>query len=58
MTHFTLKIMDMEFEEQKCNIVKSSVKELRNLKNFKIQNYYKENKLGMFEDFNWYPLKK
>jgi hypothetical protein len=28
------------------------------VKKVRIQNYYKENKLGMFEDFNWYPLKK
>jgi hypothetical protein len=23
-----------------------------------IQNYYKECKLGMFEDFNWHPFRK
>jgi hypothetical protein len=58
LTHVNIKIMDMEFEEQKCNLIKLFVKELKVLKNFKLQNYYKENKLGMFEDFNWYPLKK
>jgi hypothetical protein len=58
LTQVSIKIMDMEFEEQKCNLIKGFVKELKVIKNFKLQNYYKENKLGMFEDFNWYPLKK
>lgn len=55
LSELELGIMDMEFEQGKCELVKRFVKGLRS---FRIQNYYKENKLGMFEDFNWAPLKK
>ena len=50
--------MDMEFEQLKCNEIKMFLKQLKYLKSVKIQNYFKENKLGMFEGFNWLPLKK
>ncbi len=59
LKELNLFIMDMEFSQQKSDIIRKRLSnELKTLKNVNIQNYYKECKLGNFEDFNWYPYRK
>lgn len=58
LTHLELKLMDMEFSQEKCDILRKRLGEYKRLKKVTIVNYYKECKLGMFEDFNWHPYRK
>lgn len=53
-----VRVMDMEFCQEKCDVVRRSVRKFKNLEKFVIFNYYQECKLGMFVDFNWAPYRK
>lgn len=48
----------MEFNQLKCELVKSRLLKLKHLSAVRLQNYYAEGKLGFFQDFNWHPYRK
>jgi hypothetical protein len=51
--------MDMEFSQEKCDILRKRISsEFDRLRQVAFVNYYKECKLGMFEDFSWQPYRK
>ena len=51
--------MDMEFSQEKCDILRKRLaNQFKFLKKVLLQNYYKECKLGNFQDFNWAPYRK
>lgn len=53
-----VRIMDMEFCQEKCDEVRRCVRKIRGLEKFVLQNYYAECKMGQFVDFNWHPYRK
>lgn len=53
-----LRLMDMEFCQEKCDTLKRYLKKMKVLETLIIHNYYSECKLGLFEDFNWHPFRK
>ena len=53
-----IKIMDMEFCQEKCDLLKRFLKKMKVLHTLIIHNYYAECKMGNFEDYNWHPFRK
>lgn len=50
--------MDMEFSQEKCDVLKRVFKKMKVMGKLIIENYYSECKMGEFVDFNWHPYRK